>query len=192
MIPLGICSIAALTIVIERLVALRRPRVLNERLVERVERYRGQEPLDTVLNACAVEGGPLAHIIEEVARVKDQDAAHQIETLNAAGRREVEKMERGLIILEIVANISPLIGLLGTVLGMVTVFDAITVQGLGNPQVLSDGISKALVTTVAGLCVAIPALAFHSYLSKQVQSYAIDMHDLATAFAATLRDIRGK
>lgn len=189
MIPLALCSIAAVAIVIERLLALRRPRVLNERLVERVERYRGQEPLDSVLHACAVEGGPLAHIIEEVARVKDQDASHQIETINAAGRREVEKMERGLVVLEIVANISPLIGLLGTVLGMVTVFDAITAQGLGNPQVLSAGISKALVTTVAGLCVAIPALAFHSYLSKQVQSYAIDMHDLATAFAATLRDM---
>lgn len=189
MIPLAICSIAAVTIVIERLVALRRSRVLNVRLVDRVEQYRGQEPLDTVLHACVVEGGPLARIIEEVARVRDQDAAHQIETLNAAGRREVGQMERGLIVLEIVANISPLIGLLGTVLGMVTVFDAITVQGLGNPQVLSGGISKALVTTVAGLCVAIPALAFHSYLSKQVQTYAIDMHDLATAFAATLRDM---
>lgn len=190
MIPLGVCSIAALTIVFERMAALRRARVLNPRLVERVEHFRGQEPVETVLQACVIEGGPLARIIEEVARVRDQDAAHQIETLNATGRREVEKLERGLVVLEIIANISPLIGLLGTVLGMVTVFDAITTQGLGNPQVLSEGISKALVTTVAGLCIAIPALAFHSYLSKLASTYAVDMHDIATAFAATLRETR--
>ena len=100
MIPLGLCSLAALTIVIERIVALRPSRVISPRLMERVESYRGQESIDTVVHACVVEGGSFARIIEEVARAQDQDAAHQIETLNAAGRREVEKMERGLIILE--------------------------------------------------------------------------------------------
>ena len=101
------------------------------------------------------------------------------------------RLDRGLIVLEIVAGISPLIGLLGTVLGMVTVFDAIAVQGLGNAQVLSEGISKALVTTVGGLCVAIPALAFHSIFSRRVESLAVEMHDLATGFLSKLYGASG-
>ncbi|MDP7639362.1 MAG: MotA/TolQ/ExbB proton channel family protein, partial [Candidatus Hydrogenedentes bacterium] len=96
-------------------------------------------------------------------------------------------LERGLTLLEIVAGISPLIGLLGTVLGMVTVFDAITAEGIGNPQVLSNGISKALVTTVAGLCIAIPSLAFHSYFSRRVESLAMEMQDVAMGFITKVR-----
>ena len=82
--------------------------------------------------------------------------SYQVETLNAVGRREVERMERGLLVLEIVAGVAPMLGLLGTVLGMVTVFDAVTAQGLGDAQVLSEGISEALITTITGLTIAIP------------------------------------
>jgi biopolymer transport protein ExbB len=95
-------------------------------------------------------------------------------------------LERGLTMLEIIANVSPLIGLLGTVLGMVTVFDAVTAQGLGNPQILAAGISQALITTIAGLCVAIPALAFHGIYSKRVDELSIEMQERATAFLAKL------
>ena len=109
-----------------------------------------------------------------------------IELLHSNGRKEVEKLERGLLVLEVIAGIAPLIGLLGTVLGMVTVFDAITASGLGDAQVLSDGISKALITTVAGLSIGIPALAFHSYFSKQVDSIAIEMQELSVDFMTRL------
>jgi len=102
--------------------------------------------------------------------------------MRTAGRTQVDRLERGLTVLEIVAAVSPLIGLLGTVLGMVAVFNAITAEGLGNPQILSAGISQALVTTVAGLTVAIPALAFHSLLTKRVDMYAVEMQDRATTF----------
>ena len=84
--------------------------------------------------------------------------------------------------LEIVASVSPLLGLLGTVLGMVSIFDAISASGAGNPQVLSEGISKALVTTIAGLCVAIPALAAHGWLSRRVDDYAAELQERATGF----------
>jgi biopolymer transport protein ExbB len=93
-----------------------------------------------------------------------------------------------LIALEIVAATSPLLGLLGTVLGMVTVFNAINAEGLGNAQVLSGGISEALITTVTGLIVAIPALAFYSYFSKRVESLANELHEIGTLFIARLVD----
>ena len=112
--------------------------------------------------------------------------AEILATMYATGRTQIGILERGLTLLEIIASISPLIGLLGTVLGMVTVFNAISAGGIGNPQVLSDGISKALITTVAGLSVAIPALGFHSWLSRRVDEFATEMQDRATGFIAKL------
>ncbi|MCH7909422.1 MAG: MotA/TolQ/ExbB proton channel family protein [Candidatus Hydrogenedentes bacterium] len=187
MIPLAFCSLAAVTIIIERLVALRRGRVLQAGVVDALRSYAGEDSVKPTLDVCMQSGGAFARIIEELLGARHLDHVHVIETVHVTGRREVGRLERGLIVLEIIAGISPLIGLLGTVLGMVTVFDAITAEGIGDPQVLSDGISKALITTVAGLCVAIPSLAFHSYLSNLVESMAIEMEELATGFSARMR-----
>ncbi len=123
-------------------------------------------------------------------RKRALDHAQAIETMRAVGRTQVGQLERGLSVLEIVAGISPLVGLLGTVLGMVTVFNAVTAQGLGNPRVLSDGISEALITTVGGLCVAIPAFAAHTLLARRVEAYAIEMQDRATSFLVMLQKDR--
>ena len=187
MIPLAFCSLAAVTIIIERLVALRRGRVLQAGVVDALRSYAGEDSVQPTLDVCVQSGGAFARIIEELLNARHLDHVHVIETVHVTGRREVGRLERGLIVLEIIAGISPLIGLLGTVLGMVTVFDAITAEGIGDPQVLSDGISKALITTVAGLCVAIPSLAFHSYLSNLVETMAIEMEELATGFSARMR-----
>jgi biopolymer transport protein ExbB len=187
MIPLGICSLVGLTIVIERMLALRRHRVIDEGVQRMVEGYRPGSDAEQALIACQRAPGEFARIIEEVLKVRHLDHAQAIESMHAVGRTQVGKLERGLTTLEIVAGASPLMGLLGTVLGMVTVFDAITAQGLGNPQVLSDGISKALVTTVAGLVVAIPAVAFHSYFTKRVEELAVEMQDRATSFIVKLQ-----
>jgi biopolymer transport protein ExbB len=111
-----------------------------------------------------------------------------MQTMEAVGRTQVGVLERGLTLLEIIAGTSPLLGLLGTVLGMVTVFNAITLQGIGNPQVLSKGISQALITTVAGLCVAIPALASHSWLARRVDDLADEMHHRAAGFLGKVHE----
>jgi len=188
MIPLGICSLAALAIVLERAVALRRERVISPEIVRLLHEFgteRGATPSHS-LAVCQRTSGAFARIAEELIQTRHLHHAQLLETMHAVGRTHVARLERGLTLLEIVAGISPLIGLLGTVLGMVTVFDAITSQGLGNPQVLAAGISKALVTTIAGLCVAIPALAFHGIYSKRVDELAIEMQERATAFLAKL------
>ena len=187
MIPLAICSFAALTVIIERAFALRQNKVIHPSVLELVNTYRGEVSAGPGVYTCQRARGAMSRITEEVINAREMDRAHIVETMQATGRREVGHLERGLTLLEIVAGISPLIGLLGTVLGMVTVFDAITAQGIGNPQVLSDGISKALVTTVAGLCIAIPALAFHSYFSKRVESLAVEMQDIATGFVTKVQ-----
>jgi len=190
MIILALCSAVGLTIILERGMALRRRNVIHDDAVRLTENYRGNAEAEQALAACQRIPGAFARIIEELLRKRQLDHAQAIETMRAVGRTQVGQLERGLSVLEIVAGISPLVGLLGTVLGMVTVFNAVTAQGLGNPRVLSDGISEALITTVGGLCVAIPALAAHTLLSRRVEAYAIEMQDRATSFLVMLQKDR--
>jgi len=186
MIPLGLCSLIGLTIILERIVALRRRAVIDPEVEHLVEQYHDGISPDEAILRCKRAHGPFARIIEEIIRARKYDHVHVLETMHAVGRQQIGTLERGLTVLEIIAGISPLIGLLGTVLGMVTVFNAITLHGLGRPEILSDGISKALVTTVAGLCVAIPALAAHSWLSRRVDDLATEMQNRATGFIAKI------
>lgn len=188
MFPLALCSLAAVAVILERAIALRRERVIAPEIVRILHEY-GHDNGTTIpqmLSVCQHSKGAFARIAEELIQMRHLTHAQLLETLHAVGRTHVGRLERGLTLLEIIAGISPLIGLLGTVLGMVSVFDAITAEGLGNPQVLSDGISKALITTIAGLCVAIPALAFHGIYSKRVDDLAVEMQERATAFLAKL------
>jgi len=190
MIPIGLCSVISVAIILERSIALRRRQVIHDGVLGIIREYRGESSAERALYECSRLPGSFARLIEEMIRVRHLDHAQAIETMRATGRTQVGRLERGLTVLEIVAAISPLLGLLGTALGMVTVFDAITAQGLGNPAVLSEGISKALITTVAGLSVAIPALAFHSLFSKRVDELATEMQDRATAFIVSMQNPR--
>ena len=186
MIPLGICSVLGLSIILERLVSLRRTRSIPPPIVNALSQVNDTESLEHAAHACGTKVSPLGRIVCVLVRSRHLEHDQLIELLHSNGRKEVEKLERGLLALEVIAGIAPLIGLLGTVLGMVTVFDAITAHGLGDAQVLSDGISKALITTVAGLSIGIPALAFHSYFSKKVDSIAIEMQELSVDFMTRL------
>jgi len=99
-------------------------------------------------------------------------------------------MERGLTILQIIAVVSPLLGLLGTVLGMVDIFNAVTRGGLGNPQMLAQGISKALITTVVGLIIAIPSLvAYHLYI-RRVEALGMELQDILLNFITRLKNLK--
>ena len=189
MIPLAVCSVVAVTIIIERAVALRRRRVIDPRVVWVVDRYEGEGSVAPSLAACGRSRSAFARIVAEIVKARHLDHAQAIESMHAVGRTQVGRLERGLTLLEIIGGISPLIGLLCTVLGMVEVFNAITASGMGDPQVLSEGISRALITTVAGLCVAIPAVAFYSLYAKRVDTLATEMQDRATAFIVRLQGL---
>lgn len=190
MAPLALCSIVALTIIIERATVLRHARILRPNLLDAVRTYAGDTSVDAAMRLFRHTPGPLARILEEVLESRTMQYQQAMEKMLAAGRAQVGRLERGLTLLEIIAGVSPLLGLLGTVLGMVTVFNAITAQGLGDPHVLSDGIAKALITTVAGLCVAIPSLAFHSLYTKRADELAMEMQNVATEFLLTIHSGR--
>ena len=191
MIPLALCSLAALAVVIERSFALRRARALHPSIVDAVAVYGGGDSVESLLRLCLQIPCSVARVLEDSIGARGLGRSQVMETMHASGRREVGLLERGLIVLEIVAGISPLIGLLGTVLGMVTVFEAITASGIGDAQVLAEGIGEALITTITGLCIAIPSFAFHSVLSRRVEQLGIEMEDLATGFITRMYDLPG-
>lgn len=187
MVPLGGCSLVAATIVIERALALRKDVVMEPHILRLVRDYNGEKSAESCVMSCRRSGRPLARVIEEVLHTRHLEHAQAVEAINATGRSQVAQLERGLTMLEIIGGVSPLLGLLGTVLGMVEVFSAITASGIGNPQVLSGGISKALITTVAGLFVAIPAVGFHSWFSRRVDDFATEMQNVSTQFSFRVR-----
>ncbi|MBI5095302.1 MAG: MotA/TolQ/ExbB proton channel family protein [Candidatus Hydrogenedentes bacterium] len=190
MFPIGLASLLAVTIVIERAIALRRRVVIDPRVLGIIEDYSGEASAERCLNACQHLRAPFARVIEDILKTRHLDLSQIMETMNLTGRSQISVLERGLTVLEIIGNTGPLLGLLGTVLGMISMFNAVTLRGLGNPQVLSDGIAKALVTTVGGLCVAIPAVAFHSWYCRRVDDLAAEMQDRATGFIFKMQSLR--
>ncbi|MFK8030521.1 MAG: MotA/TolQ/ExbB proton channel family protein [Gammaproteobacteria bacterium] len=180
MAPLILCSVIAAAIIIERLWTLQRKRVLPEGMNAKVWTWVEKGELDERHVQVLHDSSPLGRILASglAARKRERDIIK--EQIEDTGRHVAHDLNRFLTTLGTIAAISPLIGLLGTVVGMVRVFAAITANGVGNPTVLADGISQALVTTAAGLSVAIPALIGYRYLRNHVDSLVVDMEQEAT------------
>jgi biopolymer transport protein ExbB len=181
MIPLGLCSILALTIIIERGIALRRNGVVPKSLTRLIQKFPRDEQ---ILMMKATEGkSSLARLIKLVIDHQDFSKSETSETLQMQARHEIVTLERGLVLLEIVVGVAPLLGLLGTVSGLVKVFEDVGMQGISTQGMLmARGISEALNTTVVGLVIAIPTLTFWSYYSKKVESLAAEMESLCSEF----------
>ncbi len=174
MYPLLLCSILALAAVLDRAWRLRWGHVLQRELLGEVERFQpGAEP--EILRVCERHPGAFATLVEVILDRPPRDRELAVERARAAGRRAVRQLDRGLVLLEIVAGISPLLGLLGTVLGMSETFKVIAQQGLGDAGALSGGISEALMTTIVGLGIAIPAVVAQGYFSRQVDDLVLEI-----------------
>ena len=124
---------------------------------------------------CDKYDGPLSNVVKLGLRNFTLPKNEIKEILEDQGRQEIRKLERGLIVLETIAAIAPLLGLLGTVLGMVEVFEVIKDQGIGQTAALSGGISQALLTTVAGLFIGIPVLIAYNYFTNKSESLVLDI-----------------
>ncbi len=173
--PIIACSVIAMAIVVERLWALRVRRVIPENLVARIWQLYQKGKLTTAHIATIRDSSPLGRVLAAGLLNRDHPREVMKEAIEEEGRQVVHELERYLNTLGTIAAIAPLLGLLGTVIGMIKVFAAITTAGVGNPAVLAGGISEALITTAAGLSVAIPALIFHRYLSGRVDQLVIAM-----------------
>ncbi len=177
MIPIIACSVVAMAIIFERLWALRSKRVVPPNLVARVWQYHRKGKLDNANISVIRDGSSLGRIL--AAGLVNRQHSREImkESIEESGRQVVSEMERYLNTLGTIASIAPLLGLLGTVIGMIKVFSAITIAGVGNPTILAGGISEALITTATGLSVAIPSLMFHRYFESRVQRLVVKMEE---------------
>lgn len=175
MLPIIACSVVAAAIILERLWTLQPNRVLPTDLTAEVWKWVKNEQLDPQHIQALHQGSPLGQVLAAGLLKRDESREIVKESIEDTGRHVVHELERYLNPLGTIAAISPLLGLLGTVIGMVKVFAAITASGVGNPSVLAGGISEALITTAAGLLVAIPALVAYRYLRGRVDALVIRM-----------------
>jgi len=175
MYPLALASVLALAIIIERFFSLRKRKVIIPEIISVVEQFSSFKDMELAKNICTKYNGPLSNLIQLGLENTDLERAEIKELIEDEGRQEVRHLERGMTILETIAVISPLMGLLGTVLGMIKVFGVIKEQGIGNAAALSGGISEALITTVTGLFVGIPVLIFFNYFSRKAENFVLDI-----------------
>ena len=180
MAPILLGSVVAAAIVIERAWTLRRRRVVPEGLVQRVAARLGEG----AAALAELDGrSPLAQVIAAGAGSAGRGREHMQAAMQEAVDRANHDLQRYLTTLGIIASVTPLLGLLGTVVGMIEVFSALMLAGAGNAQALAGGIAEALITTAAGLSVAIPALMFHRYFLRRVDDLALEMEQEAARLA---------
>jgi biopolymer transport protein ExbB len=175
MVPLILCSILAVAITLERLWTLRSQHVVPDELVDKVWRWVENRTLSDKQIGALQQHSPLGRVLAAGLANRDRDRSLMIEAIEDAGRHVAHELERYLNALGTIAAISPLLGLLGTVTGMIRTFKAITVAGVGNPAAMASGIAEALITTAAGLIIAIPALVAYRFLRGRVDGHVIDM-----------------
>jgi biopolymer transport protein ExbB len=175
MLPLILCSVVAAAIIIERLWTLQRKRVLPDDLTARVWTWASNRQLDESHIRALAESSPLGQVLAAGLSNRNRSRDIMKESIEDTGRHVVHELGRYLNSLGTIAAITPLLGLLGTVIGMVKVFTAITTHGVGDPGALAGGISEALITTAAGLSIAIPALIGYRYLRGRVDGLVVNM-----------------
>lgn len=186
--PLIACSILALALIVERFISLKTSKVAPDNLVqEAISVSRQGVPSAQVIEQLAQNsalGAVLANGLQALGQTRDEEQLRA--QMEAAGRAAAHKLERYLGALATIASAAPLLGLLGTVIGMMHLFLGILDHGVGDVSQLAGGIGQALVTTASGMCVAIPALVFHRYFRGLIAAYGIDMEREANALIDAL------
>ncbi|MGR9086704.1 MAG: MotA/TolQ/ExbB proton channel family protein [Gammaproteobacteria bacterium] len=173
--PIMMCSVGAMGIIAERFWSLQRKKIIPHELVSQIWKMHRDNKLDDITLRRLKTSSPLGNIIAAGLINSRHGREAMKESIEDAGRQITHELERFLNALGIIAEISPLLGLLGTVFGMIEIFSELMQHGAGDPTVLAGGISVALITTAAGLCVAIPSLIFHRYFQRLVDDFIITM-----------------
>lgn len=181
--PILLCSVIAVAITAERIWSLQTHRVLPEGLLDKVwQMVQANQVTGEVLETLQ-RNSPLGRVLAAGLKSRHQSRDQMMERLEDTGRHVVHELERFLNTLGTIASISPLLGLLGTVTGIIRAFNVINEGAMGDPRMLSGGISEALITTAAGLLVAIPALVAYRYLRGRVDGLVVEMEKQAIALA---------
>ncbi|MCP4492963.1 MAG: MotA/TolQ/ExbB proton channel family protein [Gammaproteobacteria bacterium] len=192
MIPILLCSVIALAIVSERLWTLRQKKVIPAKLIPGIWKLLNNDALTERHIEQIEKGSPLGRVLAAGLLNRHLSRDMVRESIEETGRFVVHEMERFLNTLGTISTITPLLGLLGTVIGMIKVFTAIKTIGVGDPGQLAGGISEALITTAAGLTVAIPSLIFHRHLKRKIDELVVGMEQEAMKLVEFLHGDRKK
>ncbi len=183
-------SVVGLTFVIERAIALRWRRVVPPEIEAAVESCQAPEDVPMLRRVCQQHVSPMGRLLLLAAEHLDWPQAETVDALQTRARHEIARLERGLVVLEIIVGIAPLLGLVGTILGMMSVFGDVGKAGLTDAAKLAQGIALILRATLFGLLIAIPSLIFWSYYSKKVETIGVEMETLCDEFVR--RQYRGE
>jgi biopolymer transport protein ExbB len=179
MVPIGLASIVGLAAFLERVIALRRSRIIPRHFAVEVESLLEQERWGDIGTLCKKENTAAGRLVETALASRGDKRSAIKERMEEVGRREGAELERTSQVLGTVASISPLLGLLGTVWGMILTFEVIEQQGVGVISSLAGGISQALITTMAGLSVGIPALVAYKWVLSRADAFVLELEELA-------------
>jgi len=189
MVPLGLCSILALAIIIEKFVNLAAIERKANRFIKTMQGIltsNDDNKLDKIIALCEMTPSPLARILQTGIKKKDRERDEIKETIQDAGSSEVPYLEKHLRILGTIITVSPRLGLLGTGVGMIKAFNVISVQGVGEPGALAGGIAEALLTTAVGLSIAIPSLVFYNYFTHRTNRLIRKLEEASADFLDSL------
>jgi len=189
-----LCSVMAFAVFLERMWHLRNAKIDTKKFMQNIANKVKNNKVMEALDMCNATKGPIARILKSGIMKYDRQRTDIKEAIEDAGVHEVPLLERNLGVLATIAHISPLLGLLGTVVGMLKAFQVIEVKAMSmvpvNPGDLAGGIWEALITTVAGLSVAIPTYVAYNYLVSRVDNFVLDMEKSATELVNILSDQR--
>jgi len=179
---LFITSVVGLTFIVERGIALRWRRVVPPEVEASVGACQAPADVPSLRRVCQQHKSPMSRLLLLAADHLDWPKEEIVAALQTRARNEIARLERGLVVLEIIVGIAPLMGLVGTILGMMTAFGNVGKAGQVDPAKLAEGISLILRATLMGLLIAIPSLVFWSYYTKKVESIALEMESLCDEF----------
>lgn len=186
MIPILACSVLSLAISLERVISLQDKNVAPKDLMSSVELWIQNDQMTPERMQDIRESSALGEVLIAGLNSSYLSRERMQQSIQETAAQVVHELERNLTALGTIASITPLLGLLGTVLGMIKVFSVIMIQGTGNASVFAGGISEALITTAAGMFVAIPTLIFHRYFHRKIDSLVIDMEREAVKFVDSI------
>jgi biopolymer transport protein ExbB len=174
--PLLVCSIAGVAIILERTWALQRRRVISPELAAAIDRRPATpDQTEAVRILSESDTSVLGRLVQGMFAHASLPKTENVEAMQALARQIVGRMERGLTTLSLIAELGPLLGLLGTVIGMVQLFEDVAKKGLGDPAMISRGIYEALTATMTGLSIAIPALIAYMYLRRRIEVLVLEL-----------------
>lgn len=193
MIPIVLCSVVALAVILERWWYLWRSSIDTDDLMEEIKLAVQAGKYLEAMQIAKRSRGPVAAVIAAGIAYYDRDEAELRKHMEEVGQLEVNKLERRLPVLELIVAVAPMLGLLGTVTGLIDSFNVLAaLQGIGEPTALSAGVAEALITTAAGLTVAIPTMVFNSFLSNRVDRLVVDMNKRVSELIDILLESRGE